>query len=71
MVIINEIFQSTFAEDGEKALFDILDYFTLINVKWITVTHLLGLLDRVDNFESEVKVFQTTGEEEKYKIKTL
>ena len=71
LVIINEIFQSTFAEDGENALFDILDYFTLINVKWITVTHLLGLLDRVNNFEADVKVFQTTGEEEKYKIKTI
>lgn len=71
LVIINEIFQSTFAEDGENALFDILNYFSLINVKWITVTHLLGILDKKKDFESNVKVFQTSSKEDKYRIKTL
>ncbi len=68
LVIINEIFQSTFAKDGEKALFDILEYFTAINVKWITVTHLMGIKDKRNLFSGEVKGFETTGKENDYKI---
>ena len=68
LVIINEIFQSTFARDGENALFDILEYFTCINVKWITVTHLLGLKNKINDFTGKVKGFATTGKENNYQI---
>ena len=71
LVIINEIFQSTFAEDGEKALFDILNYFSEINVKWITVTHLLGIENKKNDFVSKVKTFKTTSKEEKYRIDSI
>ena len=71
LVIINEIFQSTFALDGQNALFDILNYFTTINVSWICVTHLTGILDDKDNFESKVKCLMTLGEEQQYKIKEI
>mgnify|MGYP003299709770 CR=1 FL=1 len=62
LVIINEIFQSTFARDGQNALFDILNYFTEINVSWICVTHLTGILDDRCNFVKEVKCLETMGE---------
>ena len=71
LVIINEIFQSTFALDGQNALFDILNYFSLINVSWICVTHLTGILGEKNNFESTIKCLKTTGETEKYKIKEI
>ena len=71
LVIINEIFQSTFAEDGEKALFDILNYFSEIDVKWITVTHLLGIEGKRKDFVSKVKTFKTTSKEEKYRIDSI
>ena len=71
LVIINEIFQSTFAEDGEKALFDILNYFSEIDVKWITVTHLLGIEGKRKDFVSKVKTFKTTSKEEKYRIDSV
>lgn len=71
LVMINEIFQSTFAQDGERALFDILNYFIAIKVKWITVTHLLTIVDRQKEFITDVKVLSTTGKEEKYQIKEV
>ena len=71
LVIINEIFQSTFAEDGKRALFDILNYFSLINVTWVDVTHLLTILDERGNFVNKVKIYETNGEKEQYKIKEI
>ena len=71
LVIINEIFQSTFALDGQNVLFDILNYFSTINVSWICVTHLTGILDDKDNFEKKVKCLQTLGKEYQYKIKEI
>lgn len=71
LVIINEIFQSTFAEDGKRALFDILNYFSLINVTWIDVTHLITILDERRNFVSDVKLYETSDETNKYKIKEI
>lgn len=71
LVIINEIFQSTFANDGKNALFDILNYFTEINVSWICVTHLTGILDERNDFIKPVKCLETMGEKENYKIKEI
>ena len=71
LVIINEIFQSTFAEDGKRALFDILNYFSLINVTWVDVTHLLTILDERSKFVNKVKIYETSGEKEKYQIKEI
>ena len=71
LVIINEIFQSTFAADGMDALFNVLDYFSNIHVKWVAVTHLLGILDRKNSFCKPIDVYTTTCKEEKYKIKKV
>lgn len=71
LVIINEIFQSTFAFDGQKSLFDILNYFLEIDVCWIAVTHLTGIVDSKKEFIGEVVTYQTTGEEDKYKLKIV
>lgn len=71
LVIINEIFQSTFAEDGKRALFDILNYFSLINVTWVDVTHLLTILEEKNNFVHNVKTYETSDETNKYKIKEI
>ena len=71
LVIINEIFQSTFANDGKNALFDILNYFTEINVSWICVTHLTGILDMRSDFINPVKCLETMGEKENYKLKEI
>ena len=62
---------ASFAEDGEKALFDILNYFSEIDVKWITVTHLLGIEGKRKDFVSKVKTFKTTSKEEKYRIDSI
>lgn len=75
LVIINEIFQSTFAEDGKNALLDILRFFTEINVKWITVTHLIKdsiLKDpKYKEYLQDVKMYKTTSKEEKYRINEI
>lgn len=71
LIIINEIFQSTFSSDGEEALFNILNYFSKINVKWICVSHLLGIANRKDDFINEVHLYNTTGKENNYKIKKV
>lgn len=71
LIIINEIFQSTFASDGEEALFNILNYFSEINVKWICVSHLLGIANREDKFYNKVDIYNTTGKEENYKIRKV
>ena len=71
LIIINEIFQSTFAADGEEALFNILNYFSKINVKWICVSHLLGITSRKDNFENNIDIYHTTDKENHYKIKKV
>lgn len=71
LVIINEIFQSTFAEDGKRALFDILNYFSLINVTWVDVTHLITILDERSNFVNDVKLYETSDETNKYQIKEI
>lgn len=68
LVIINEIFQSTFASDGEEALFNILNYFSEINVKWICVSHLLGIAKREKMFYNKIDIYNTTGKEKQYKI---
>lgn len=68
LVIINEIFQSTFALDGMNALVDVLSYFTDINVKWITVTHLISRNTNLGNLEETVKMYETTGKDNRYKI---
>ena len=67
-MIINEIFQSTFALDGMNALVDVLSYFTDINVKWITVTHLISRNTNLGNLEETVKMYETTGKDNRYKI---
>lgn len=69
LVIINEIFQSTFALDGMNALLDILTFFDLIKVKWITVTHLIN--EDNDLKELNVKLYKTTGKDNNYKIKEI
>ena len=71
LVIINEIFQSTFAEDGKRALFDILNYFSEINVTWVDVTHLITILDERKNFVNNVKLYETSDETNKYQIKEI
>lgn len=71
LVIINEIFQSTFALDGMNALLDVLSYFTYINVKWITVTHLISKTENLKDLENKVVKYETTGKENKYKIKEV
>lgn len=71
LVIINEIFQSTFALDGKNALLDILDYFTESNVKWITVTHLMKKTDDLGEYKHLIKLYETSGKEQKYKIKEI
>ena len=68
LVIINEIFQSTFALDGMNALVDVLSYFTDINVKWITVTHLINKETNISSLGGVVKMYETTGKENRYKI---
>lgn len=71
MVIINEIFQSTFAQDGKRALFDILNYFSEINVTWIDVTHLITILDNRKNFVNNVKIYETSDGKNNFKIKEI
>lgn len=71
LVIINEIFQSTFAEDGKRALFDILNYFSEINVTWVDVTHLITILDERKKFVNSVKLYETSDETNKYQIKEI
>jgi hypothetical protein len=48
-----------------------LNYFSLINVTWVDVTHLLTILDERNNFVNKVKIYETNGEKEQYKIKEI
>ena len=51
--------------------FDILNYFSEINVTWVDVTHLITILDERDKFVNSVKLYETSDESNKYQIKEI
>jgi DNA mismatch repair ATPase MutS len=53
LIIMNEIFQSTSAEAGGDALFNILVYFTKKSTLWLTVTHLREICKRGKEFNDK------------------
>ena len=55
MIIVNEIFQSTAADEGTSALYNVLSYMTYINISWICVSHFLDLGKMIDNFYQDNK----------------
>lgn len=55
MIIVNEIFQSTAADEGTSALYNVLSYMTFSNISWICVSHFLDLGHMKNNFFTDNK----------------
>lgn len=51
-VVLNEIFQTTAYSEGAEGLYYILKYLSRKNVKWLLVTHMLGIFDLFDGDEA-------------------
>ena len=58
LVFLNETFQSTAYAEGADGLYDLLEYFTDRNIRWILVTHLTALEERFD--KDRVTLLRTT-----------
>ena len=66
LILLNETFQTTAYSEGTEAIADILDILPRTGAKFIFVTHLLGLFERVD--PNRVKLLAT---DEGYRINAV
>ncbi len=63
LVFLNETFQSTAYTEGAEGMYHLLKHFSVLNIRWILVSHLRQLEEKFDN--NEISVLHTS---EGYKI---
>ena len=54
LVLLNEVFQSTAYSEGADALYYLLKHFTALSIRWVLVTHLTQLENRLSPTEATV-----------------
>ena len=53
-VLLNETFQSTAYAEGAEGLYHLLVHFSALNIRWILVSHLNKLEEKMRNFDIDV-----------------